>query len=65
MQRDLMVEPNHQKGNWFEEERAAKNLGLGNTAPGWYTKIHCKKLSYTAVKPFKDNRTDRLYVRKA
>jgi hypothetical protein len=49
----------------FEEERAAKNLGLRNTAPGWYIKIHCKKLSYTAVKPFKDNRTDRLYVRKA
>jgi hypothetical protein len=28
----------------FEEERAAKNLGWGNTAPGWYIKIHRKKL---------------------
>lgn len=36
MQWDLKVGLNHQKGNLFEEEKAADNLGLGNTATGWY-----------------------------
>ena len=62
MQRDLNVELNHPKGNLFEEEKAADNLGLGNTATGWFRNFIVRNLSYTAVKPLK---TDRLYARKA
>jgi len=55
---DLMVEPNYQKGNWFEEGKAAKNLKLENSVPSWHIKIHsCKKLSYNAENPLNDNST--------